>query len=157
MQKNRNLCIKDFLRGCVHKRCNANSLNVNLYQDIQVTEGTAAVRIVYKKLNRQQLRLTRSLNLCGNLLHFQKPIPFTKNITIFLIHLCQTSMSIHSIIVKILNLYIILSCTHLSLLSSIYPLPAMHSLLVTLYVKEYLISINQRLSKWQTCHIQIQL
>ena len=34
-------------------------------------------------------------------------------------------------IVKILNLYIILSCTHLSLLSSIYPLPAIHSLLVT--------------------------
>ena len=60
-------------------------------------------------------------------------------------------------IVKILNLYIILSCTHLSLLSSIYPLPAMHSLLVTLYVTEYLISINQRLSKWQPCHIQMQL
>ena len=36
------------------------------------------------------------------------------------------------------ELFIILSCTHLSLLSSIYPLPAMHSLLVTLYVAEYI-------------------
>ena len=32
-----------------------------------------------------------------------------------------------------------------SLLSNIYPLPAMHSLLVTSYVMEYLIGINQRL------------
>ena len=32
-----------------------------------------------------------------------------------------------------------------SLLSGIYPLTAMHSLLVTLYMTEYLISINQRL------------
>ena len=32
-----------------------------------------------------------------------------------------------------------------SLLSGFYPLPAMHSLLVTLYVAEYVIGINQRL------------
>ena len=38
------------------------------------------------------------------------------------------------------ELFIILSCTHLSLLSSIYPLPAIHSLIVTVYVAEYLIS-----------------
>ena len=31
-----------------------------------------------------------------------------------------------------------------SLLTSIYPLPAVHSLLVTLYVMEYLIGINKR-------------
>ena len=36
-----------------------------------------------------------------------------------------------------------------SLPSSIYPLTAMHTLLVTLYVMEYLIIINQRLSKCQ--------
>ena len=38
----------------------------------------------------------------------------------------------------------------ISLLSGIYPLPAMHPLLVTLYVTEYVIDINQR---WQPCHI----
>ena len=37
--------------------------------------------------------------------------------------------------------------------SGIYLIPAMHSLLVTLYVMEYVIGINQRLSKWQPCHI----
>ena len=41
-------------------------------------------------------------------------------------------------IVKILNLYIILSCTHLPLLSSSYPFHAMHSLLVQLCLR-YLI------------------
>ena len=35
---------------------------------------------------------------------------------------------------------------YISLLSGIYPLPAMHSLLVTLNVTEYLIGINQRLN-----------
>ena len=40
-----------------------------------------------------------------------------------------------------------------SLLSRIYPLPAMHSLIVTLYVMEYLISINQRLSFTVSKHL----
>ena len=42
-------------------------------------------------------------------------------------------------------LYHSLMYSFVSLLSSIYPLPAMHSLLFTLYVMEYLISINQRI------------
>ena len=37
-----------------------------------------------------------------------------------------------------------------SLLSGIYPLPAIHSLLVTLYVTEYLIGINQRIKELLT-------
>ena len=39
-------------------------------------------------------------------------------------------------IVKILNLYIILSCTHQTLLSSIYTFKAMHSLLVTIILQD---------------------
>ena len=34
--------------------------------------------------------------------------------------------------------YINILCTHISLLSIIYPLPAMHSLLVTLSVTKYI-------------------
>ena len=46
------------------------------------------------------------------------------------------------VIIKILNLYIILLMYSLvSLLSYFYPLPAMHSLLVTFYVTKYLIGI----------------
>ena len=40
----------------------------------------------------------------------------------------------NDVIVKILKLYIILSCTHLPLLLSTYPFKAMHSLLVTLII-----------------------
>ena len=38
---------------------------------------------------------------------------------------------LNTVIVKILNLYIILLLTCITLLSGIFPLPAMHSLLVT--------------------------
>ena len=41
-------------------------------------------------------------------------------------------LTVYQGIVKILNLYIILSCTHLPLLSSIYSFKAMYSLLVTM-------------------------
>ena len=50
---------------------------------------------------------------------------------------------IEDLIKKILNLYFILVCTHLYHFFA--ALPAMHSLLITLYVTEYLIGINQRL------------
>ena len=43
------------------------------------------------------------------------------------------------------HLYHAFVYSHASFLSSIYSLPAMHSVLVTLYVMEYLIGINQRL------------
>ena len=40
-----------------------------------------------------------------------------------------------------------------SLLSGIYPLPAMHSLLVTLYVTEHLIGIKQRVTYFRVTSI----
>ena len=54
-------------------------------------------------------------------------------------------------IVKILNHYIILSCTHLPLLSSIYPFQAMHSLLVTIIYEnllDYDTNCEMTLPKW---------
>ena len=60
-------------------------------------------------------------------------------------------------IVKILNFYIILSCTHLSFLSSIYPLPAMHSLLVALYVAEYIIFFSSTLRTLYAAFINVLL
>ena len=44
-------------------------------------------------------------------------------------------------------------CSLVSLLYGTHALPAMQSLLVTLYVKEYLIGTNQRFIKWQPCQV----
>ena len=71
---------------------------------------------------------------------FVKQVEFKKQITVRIRNLYRKDTE---------PLYNSFMYSFVSLPSGIYPLPPMHSLLVTLYVMEYLISINQRLSKCQ--------